>query len=215
MTQELRNKPDYPQICEQASKKHGPTHVVSSITRGFRGILNFKKELDESEKKSEVGGKLSVLIKSVPGIVIKGDASVDIKEKEKKILKKLEVNFWGDTILDDAVTSYADAVRVFKDFSKYAKTSNAVVTFGLSPLSKYCSKETATLNKLTNGLQSQMLEALQDLEQLELEADYLLAADSTKAFPASIGTNINTFKRKLTKFSNEFKQDFGRILPEV
>ena len=190
--------------------------MVSSIIRGFRGIFNFKKTIEESEKKSEIGGKLSVLIKAVPGLAsAEGDVSLNIKESEKSMTKNLEVNFWGDTILKDSVTNFDDAVRVFKDFSKYAKTSNAVVSFGLSPIKKYCNEKTATLNKLSNGLTIQMLEALQDLEQLEDEVDAILAADSTKAFPASIGANINIFKRKLNEFHNEFKQTFGKVLPEV
>ena len=215
LTQELREKLDYPKVCELVGKKNGPTHVVSSIVRGFRGVFNFRKRVEESDKKSEIAGELEVTIKSVPGVVIKGDAKLDIKEKEKNMTKNLEVNFWGDAILNHSVTSYEDAVKVFKDFSTYAKTSNSVVSFGLSPIKKYCNAKTAILNSLSNGLQIQMLEALQDLERLEVEVDALLAADSTKAFPASIGTNINTFKRKLTTFSNEFKQNFGKVLPEV
>ena len=215
LTQELREKLDYPKVCELVGKKNGPTHVVSSIVRGFRGVFNFRKRVEESEKKSAIAGKLFVKIKSVPGTEIEGDASLNITEHEKNMTKNLEVNFWGDAILDYSVTTYEDAVKVFKDFSTYAKTSNSVVSFGLSPIKKYCNEKTAILNSLSNGLQIQMLEALQDLEQLEVEVDALLAADSTKAFPASIGTNINTFKRKLTTFSNEFKQNFGKVLPEV
>ena len=44
VTQEMRLQTDYyDDICKKVGKKGGPTHVVSSITRGFRGVLTFKK----------------------------------------------------------------------------------------------------------------------------------------------------------------------------
>ena len=44
VTQEMRLQTDYyDDICKKVGKKGGPTHVVSSITRGFRGVLSFKK----------------------------------------------------------------------------------------------------------------------------------------------------------------------------
>ena len=41
----------------------GPTHIVTSITTGFRGILTFTEETSDETKNSEVGGNLKVLIK--------------------------------------------------------------------------------------------------------------------------------------------------------
>lgn len=44
ITQEMRKNPDYnEEFCDKVGQKDGPTHVVSSITRGFRGILKFTK----------------------------------------------------------------------------------------------------------------------------------------------------------------------------
>ena len=44
VTQEMRLQTDYfDDICKKVGKKDGPTHVVSSITRGFRGVFSFRK----------------------------------------------------------------------------------------------------------------------------------------------------------------------------
>ena len=46
ITQDMRINADFPSsFCDRVGQKHGPTHVVSSVTRGFRGILTFSKTL--------------------------------------------------------------------------------------------------------------------------------------------------------------------------
>ena len=54
LTPELKNKIDDGKACNKVGTKGGPTHVVNSITRGFRAILNFKRSLRNFEKKSEL-----------------------------------------------------------------------------------------------------------------------------------------------------------------
>ena len=99
VTQDMRQNLDYyKSICQKVGKKEGPTHVVSSITRGFRGILTFKKTTDDVSKNAEVGGSLEVIIKSLPGIQIEGNAKVQFKEDEKKYTENLEVSYTGDEI---------------------------------------------------------------------------------------------------------------------
>ena len=34
----------HPQLCDKVGKPNGPTHVVTSVTRGFRGIFVFQKD---------------------------------------------------------------------------------------------------------------------------------------------------------------------------
>ena len=46
VTQEMRLNTTYSvDICKKVGTKGGPTHVVSSITRGFRGVLTFEKSV--------------------------------------------------------------------------------------------------------------------------------------------------------------------------
>ena len=60
-----------------------------------------------------------------------------------------------------------------------------------------------------------MLTALNNFEILDAELNALLEYDSTKAFPSSLGSNINTFSKKLNDYTLTFKQEFALILPQV
>ena len=117
-TQDMRTNADFVnEICENVGKDNGPTHVVTSITRGFRGILTFSKTTSDFSKNSVVGGSLKVFIKKLPGIQIEGKATINITEDEKIFRESLQVEFNGDTILQDTVTTYEDALEAYKKFS--------------------------------------------------------------------------------------------------
>ena len=53
-------------------------------------------------------------------------------------METVEVTFNGDTILDDAVASFEDAVKAYKKFSIVANTSETVVRYRLSKIENYC-----------------------------------------------------------------------------
>ena len=91
---------------------------------------------------AEVGGSLSVVIKSLPSIQIEADASLNIKEEEQILTQDLDVSFAGDTILEKSVSSFKDAVEVYKHFSTVALKSQNVVKFSLSPIENYCTVST-------------------------------------------------------------------------
>ena len=128
ITADMKQNISYTEICNKVGTKNGPTHVVTSLKRGFRAIFTFVKETEDRTKNAAVGGQLSVAIKSLPNIKIEGDASVETKETEKINKESLRVKFWGTTILKEAVTAFAAAVKVCKELPEKAKKSRSVVT---------------------------------------------------------------------------------------
>ena len=81
---------------------------------------------------------MKVVIKSLPSIQIEAEAGVNISEEEKILTQDLEVSFAGDTILEHSVSTFEDAVRVYKKFSEVAIKSQNIVKFSLSPIEGYC-----------------------------------------------------------------------------
>ena len=216
VTQDMRQNLDYfKSICAKVGKKEGPTHVVSSITRGFRGILTFKKTTDDESKNAEVGGSLEVIIKSLPGIQIEGSAKVDFKENEKKYTENLEVSYTGDAILDTSVTSIEGAVKTYKMFPSIAKESRAVVKFTLSRIEKYCTSQKALLAKLSDQLTLQVLKNLQELEDSDIELETLKSSKAAIAFSASLNSNLNILSENLFTHTQNFKRKIGEVLPKI
>ena len=188
-TQDMRINADFAnEICDKIGKENGPTHVVTSITRGFRGILTFTKTTSDFKKNSEVGGSLKVFIKSLPGIQIEGAAKVNFTENEKILLENLEVEFNGDTILQDAVTTYEDAIKAYNKFSSVASTSTTVTKYRLSKIENYCRLGSkAILRSISDDLTKKTLEALKQLEKEEREVETLKNSKASLAFSTTLG----------------------------
>ena len=105
-------------------------------------LQNKESSFSDFSKQSAVGGSLEVVIKSLPSIQIEGSASANITEEEKILTNDLDVSFAGDTILEESVSSFEDAVKVYKHFSTVALKSQNVVKFSLSPIENYCTVRT-------------------------------------------------------------------------
>ena len=217
ITQDMRNNADFAnEICEKIGKENGPTHVVTSITRGFRGILTFSKTTIDSSKNAEVGGSLKVLIDALPGLKIEGEASIDFDEDEKILKESLKVEFNGDTILDTAVTTYEDALETYRKFSSVASTSTTVTKYQLKKIEDYCRVGTkAILRSISDDLTKKTIEALQQLEKEERMVETLKNSKAALAFTTTLGANLILFGTKLSSYISNFQQQLGEILPQV
>ena len=182
ITADMKQDISYTEICNKVGTKNGPTHVVTSLKRGFRAIFTFVKETEDKTKNAEVGGQLSVAIKSLPNIQIEGDASVETKETDKINKESLRVKFWGTTILDEAVTTFDDAVKVYKELPEKAKKSKSVVSFGLSPINDYCDGKTAILNSISTNAVTQLTSVLNILENLQIEIESQILKPAAQSY---------------------------------
>jgi len=121
ITADMKAHLSFTEICDKVGKKNGPTHVVTSLKRGFIGIFSFIKQTEDKTKNAQVAGYLQALIKGLPSIEIDASAEVETEETEKISKESLYVKFWGTTILDEAVTTFEDAVKVYKKLPEKAK----------------------------------------------------------------------------------------------
>ena len=49
-----------PEICKDLGKEDGPTHVVTSITRGLTAALEFKKKVESDSDVSKIAASLKI-----------------------------------------------------------------------------------------------------------------------------------------------------------
>ena len=71
LTQEIIKNVDYPNICNNnVGDPSGPTHVISSITRGFNAVFNFRHEKSSDYAQTNVEGSLRAVIDSIPSLKI-------------------------------------------------------------------------------------------------------------------------------------------------
>ena len=99
--------------------------------------------------KKEIGGSLSVMINTIPTLEINADGSVDMTENQRNLSRSMKLDFYGDTLIDSP-TTFEGAVKVYKNLSTLAKTSQSVVRFSLVPISYYCRSSTI-LNQISGN----------------------------------------------------------------
>jgi len=129
------------------------THAVTSISYGLNAHFVFKKTVKDKSKKTELGGSLSVMIKSIPGISIEGDASLDWKKEEKELFEGVELVMYGDFSPTEVLpTNYEEAVKFYKKLpsmtgkkeDKYQGSAPLLVK--LTPIKMLCKVRTTQIH---------------------------------------------------------------------
>ena len=111
-----------------------------------------------------MGGSLSIFVKSLPSIEIDGSATVNITETEKLNREPLHVNFWGTTILDEAVTTFDDAVKYTNNYLRRQRKARVLLA-----LAYHQSTTTAAiLNSISKNVVEQSALVLNNLENLQI-----------------------------------------------
>ena len=82
--------PDYPEICKDLGKEDGPTHVVTSITRGLTAALEFKKKVESDSDVSKIAASLKINLELSSALTIEGEGSVNLTENETKIFEVVQ-----------------------------------------------------------------------------------------------------------------------------
>ena len=109
-------------------------------------------------------------------------------EQERTFFENVEVEFIGDTILEEGVSSYEDAIKVYKNFPSEAKESDTIVSFGLSKIEDYCFVSTkALLVSISEDLTKSTLGALQQLEKEDRKVKTLQESKAARGFTSTIG----------------------------
>ncbi|ROJ73031.1 Neoverrucotoxin subunit beta [Anabarilius grahami] len=70
----------YPQVFDQKSA----THVVTAVLYGAQAVMVFDRTISEEENKQEIEGKLNGVVRSIVGLSIEGEGSVNMNDDDKK-----------------------------------------------------------------------------------------------------------------------------------
>ena len=89
INQGMRMAPDFPEICKDLGKENGPTHVVTSITRGLSAVLEFKKKVRTDSDVSKIIADLEITL-DLPALTLSGKATVNLTENETRIFEDID-----------------------------------------------------------------------------------------------------------------------------
>ena len=212
ITQDMRRTLDFPEVCSYALENDNPpTHVVSSITYGFRGIFDFQKATENATQNQKAGMSLKVGL-NLGIAAAEGEGYLNLTDKATYWSDQVTCKFEGDAILESAPTTYREALQVYKKFPALAKETGNVIYFSLSPITKYCGDEFMTLlNEIQPNLIERVLEIVEEMENTERMINSLKDLDTVKLYSNTIGQMFYEYHQEFKAFEWQWKSELGVI----
>ena len=205
---------DYPDVLGTVDA----THVVVGIEYGAAAVFVFDRTVSKDESKRDVEGSLSVAIKSLPGIEIEGDASLQFSSQEKSSIEKFSCTFHGDFALDNHPGTYAEAVAVYKELPNMLGENfehSVPITVWLHPLDALpINKEKTILHDIKNSLIHEITVEMERLNKLKRDCGDMLET-GVPNYHGRVKQHLETFMAQLTQYTLVFKQNLADILPEI
>ena len=214
INQNLRMNPDFPQICKDTKDENGPTHVVTSVTKGITAVMDFTKRVGADAAVTRIKASLEIALQ-LTAFNIEAKAAVNLTENQTDSLTGIRVSFAGDTILDTNPTNLEQANKALSDLSTKAKTAETIVYYDLSPISMYCNDRTALINELNEEKVKRVQRIMQELEKIPMKVNDLLERNCSKSFSQSIGKHLKIFLQEFNSFKTVWMQNLAMILPKI
>ena len=218
LTQKIIQKKDYPFLCNEVGKPEGPTHVVSSITRGGRAIFSFSHETKHQSHHQKASGmhlKMVIQNMGLGGDGINGNATFNLTSKEKIAAKDLKCSFTSDFAVKELPTNYIEAVETYKDLINLSSSSGNVLKFQLEPIHNYCDGITATLNQLSDETMERVKSIVQELEDLERTSYSLTQSKAALTYTGTLGQAADLFLADLKVYTSNWKESLRINLPLI
>ena len=216
ISQEMRFLLDNAELCKKVDEANGPTHVVSSITRGMNGFFEFQKKSDNETNKDTIGGSFTLKFTDpVTTISLEGSATIKVSSDEATVLENSELLFYGDTILEKIPSTAQESLEVIHSLPKLAKKSEAILTYGLSPITRFCDETTTFLNSLNEKIYLEITEIRQEFEETKIKLDDIVARKEVKVFSQTIEKNLNAFRMKFRAFQSKWTGTMGDLVSDI
>uniref|UniRef100_A0A671US05 Fibronectin type-III domain-containing protein n=1 Tax=Sparus aurata TaxID=8175 RepID=A0A671US05_SPAAU len=193
------------------------THVVTAVLYGAQAFFVFDREVSEKENHREIEGNLKVMIKKIPRLVIEGEGSLEMEDKDREKVEKFSCRFFGDFSLQKMPTSFQDAIQVCQSLPTLlgANGENAVpMKVWLLPLTCLDSSAAKLVRQISETLVNKSQSVLEYFSELEMRCNDALKTTTAQQFP-QIGTKIKTFKEMCSEFKLEFQQTLAKKLPSI
>ncbi|XP_038611906.1 stonustoxin subunit alpha-like isoform X2 [Tachyglossus aculeatus] len=207
-----RQNVKYPEVFEQGTA----THVVTGVLFGAQAFFVFDQEFSSSESEQDIKGSLSISIRKIPTVSIKGEGTLHLKDEEKKKVEKFNCTFYGDFALEKNPVTYTEAVEVYSSLPRLlgANGEKAVpMKVWLYPLAKLDSKAARVVREISNMLVSDAQAALEGLMDCCVRCNDMLATKAAR-FP-TLGEKIKRFCELCQQFKHWFQKDLSATLPKI
>ncbi|XP_067279247.1 neoverrucotoxin subunit alpha-like [Pseudorasbora parva] len=203
----------YPQVFDQKTA----THVVTGVLYGAKAFMVFDRRFSEEENKQEIEGKLSVMVKSIPGFSIEGQGALEMTDSDKKMAESIACTFHGDFRLGQNPTTFTEAIDAFKKLPTILKQNpeNAVpIKVWLYPLSLLNEKAAKLEREITARLVSNIEDLMEELGGVERTYNDLSRKTVVNVF-GDIKERLQSFQNSFSIYKSMLLKEVARVLPAI
>ena len=216
LTMEQLGNIQYPQVLT----KPEVTHVVTGIEYGADAFFVFETELQKTEERHEIQGKMEVQIRKIPKCIfsqpqVHPEGNIEATNVVER--KSFHCKFYGDVLANEHPSSYQDAMKLYKQLpsllgNDYENTVPKVVY--LTPLHELDEKQARVVRKINDSLVRRTHEAIESFEQIESRAQLLLKNETVGKF-AKIWSSLERFKRTVESVKVRFIRQLADLIPNI
>ena len=182
----------------------------------MRAVFEFQKTADNESDAQTIGGSLTFgFTDPVTSIGIVGTASLKISSKNSELNEKVQVKFFGDTVLETAPTTLSDARTLISRLPKLAQKGDAVIDYTITPISRYCDESSARLRKLNDKIYVEIGNLFKNIERTKLELNDLIERTPVRMYRQTIGKYLKKFVNKFMEYEIEWSEKLGTLLTKA
>ncbi|CAF4880287.1 unnamed protein product [Rotaria sp. Silwood1] len=193
------------------------THVVTGVVYGAEAFFVFDRTLSKGESRKEIGGTLRAMINKIPIFKIEGEPKLNLTDQEKNFVDKLNCKFYGDFHLDENPSTFAEAVRIYRELpSRLGKANENAIPkkVWLYPLSLLDSKAMRFVREISSKLVDSSISVIENLHSLEVQA-LDLSKNSIFTHFSHMKEDLLDFAARLSEFQRNLKQKIELYLPKL
>lgn len=213
LTMKDLRKGNYPEIRDL----NFATHVVTGVTYGAEAFFVFDRTISIGESRKEIGGSLNAILNKLSQIGIEDNAKFNLTAQESNFVNKLNCKFYGDYRLKANPSTFAEAVKLYRELPKLVgeKGENTVPKrVSLYPLGLLDSRAARYVREISSNLVDYSISMIEKLHLFEIRARDLSESDVLK--------NLNYMKQHLLDFAArvseiqlDLKQNIASYLPKL
>nr|XP_034986025.1 uncharacterized protein LOC118092263 [Zootoca vivipara] len=202
----------YPAVFEHGTA----THVVTAILYGAQAFFVFDRNVSSSESVQDIQGSLHAAINLI-AVSLKGEASVEMEEKEKAQTENFSCKFYGDFSLESNPVTFQDAMKVYSDLpQKLGEDGEKAVPVRvwLYPLTKLDSRAAKMVREISLTLIFDAQTVLEKLHEINMRCNDLTMNPVAENFP-ELKMKIKRFKDLCKQHRQTFQKHLAGILPLI
>ncbi|CAF4565215.1 unnamed protein product [Rotaria sp. Silwood2] len=193
------------------------THVVTGVLYGAEAFFVFDRTITKDEDKRDISGTLKVLINKIPTFKVEGEGKLNMNDQQQKFVDRLNCKFYGDFQLSENPSTFADAIRIYRELPKLLgnKSESAVPKkVWLYPLSLLDNKGMRVVRDISSKLIDYTISILENLHSTEVTA-LDLSRDAIFTHFDHMKNHLLDFTARLSEFQRVLKEKIVLYLPQL